>query len=207
VTAPLAFIDVETTGTDPRWHDAWDLGIVYADGAQVEYQFPVDLTHADPVALRIGGYYERHLGFPRPAVRWWKDDTTIDGSRRPQDASSWLTDAAIRTIATRLDGATLIGVNPQFDAAFITKILRSHGFEPTWQYRLIDLNSMARGHLLGLDRNPDSSGTGARIALDMTIGSKTLSDWCGVDRPNDHTALGDARWARDWYQAITSEDS
>jgi hypothetical protein len=203
---PLLFIDCESTGTDPRWHDAWDLGVVPADGGeQLEYRFPVDLTHADPAALRIGGYYARAHTGERPIVRRWADDTTTV-KHRPSDARTW-DPANLTFLARRFDGATLVGVNPQFDAAFLAKVLRAAGLEPTWRYRLIDLNSMARGYLIAqpwAGAHPHTSVHRTPVETIMSLGSYDLSALCGVERPADHTALGDARWTRDWYTTMTT---
>jgi hypothetical protein len=57
-TSNVVFLDTETTGLDPDRNEIWDLAFI-RDGKEYEYKFSPDLTRADPIALKIGHFYER----------------------------------------------------------------------------------------------------------------------------------------------------
>lgn len=122
-------MDIETTGLDPDRHEIWELAVVTVEDGpgQLErvWQFPVDLSRADPAALRVGQFYARRL--------------KIQLISKPR--------AAAAGVARLLDGATFAAANPTFDAGFIERWLRANGQCGTWHYSLLDVKSMAAGKL------------------------------------------------------------
>lgn len=181
--APLAFVDCETTGLDPDRHQVWEVGLVLADSDELDnvdehvWHLPVHLRRADPMALRISGFRQRH------GVR----DEVIN------------LDVFAPQLAQLTDGAHLVGAVPSFDEERLRRILRAHGECPTWHYHLIDIEAMAVGwlHARGENRPP--------VDLSLPWESNELSRACGIEPPSDderHTALGDARWAYRWYRAL-----
>ena len=99
-------------------------------------------------------------------------------------------------------GAHLVGAVPNFDADCLDKMLRRHRLIPAWHYHLIDVEAMAVGWLSHMDRYAGWSQAPWK--------SDALSRACGVEPPTDderHTALGDARWAMRWYDAMTGAAS
>jgi hypothetical protein len=59
VTA-LVFVDTETTGLDPDRHEVYEIGLIDGNGAELHLWISdAPLQTADPIALRIGRYYER----------------------------------------------------------------------------------------------------------------------------------------------------
>ena len=70
----LAVIDTETTGTDPRRHHLWEVGLILREAGQpaAEYAWQVrpDLATADPAALRVGGYRDRCRVAAAAAAGW-----------------------------------------------------------------------------------------------------------------------------------------
>lgn len=183
----LVFIDTETTGLDPERHEVWEVGLIVADsesldnvGAEYEWQLPVDLSQADPMALRISGFRKRY-------GRWGLSDPSLFA----EQFASWT------------DGAHLVGAVVSFDEERLRKLLRDNGECPTWHYHLIDIEAMAVGwlHARGENRPP--------VDLTLPWRSDDLSRACGVEPPSDderHTALGDARWAYRWYRRIVGGD-
>lgn len=159
----LVFLDTETTGLDARIHDAWEVCVWREDWDSPRTAgVPHSLAHADPRALEVGGYWARREAYLRPGVR------VLD----------WLTDG--------LRGATLVGANPAFDQAFLTKLIGT----PVWHYRLVDVCTGAMW-LLGWDRPRSLIDTGA-----------TLREWGYEVHQADHTAEGDVRAVRDIYTAL-----
>ncbi len=117
-------------------------------------------------------------------------------------------------------GADIIGLNPWFDTSTLSAMLARHNFahEP-WDYHLTNIATEAaawlRGQLhtalpvlRGLCRDGQATEATALLAELTRLPRRTgrLSELCGVEPPTAeevHTALGDARWMRRWWDAIT----
>lgn len=113
----FCFIDTETTGLDPRIHQAWEICIWREDSEKPQtWQLGHTLEHADPKALEINNYFAR-----AQSTRQW--DAPAD--------RSWL--------AQQLTGVTLVGSNPSFDAAMVRNFL---GYAP-WSHRMVDISNLA----------------------------------------------------------------
>ncbi len=181
----LCFVDTETTGLDPDRHEIWEVGLIVRDpmkgtrDGQVhdeEYHWflSVDLGAADSVALRISGYYDRH---PLADYRFFVDCDEVPSPREFAKEFSHLT-----------AGAHLVGAVVSFDEERLRKLLRANGACPDWHYHLVDVEALVAG-LCGLD---------------PPWVSDDLGSYVGVAKQTDelrHTALGDARRARDIYDA------
>lgn len=197
----LVFVDVETDGLHPSAR-AWEIALISREPGREDVEtvmlVEIPLTgESDPFALRLGGFYERH-----PIGRFLAG-TLGDNVPRPGPGSSWkgfvsANDAA-RRVARITHGTHLVGINPAFDARVLERLLRSQGALPAWNYHLLDLVAMSIGWINAADD------------LDPVfppVSSEDLAHRCGVDPPDPaarHTALGDARWARRWWDAITPE--
>ena len=203
---PLCFIDTETTGVHPD-RRVWEVAIIRRDdNGQREASFFVDadLSNADPFGLRVGRFYERHPHY----------NTSAEGNIYSEDEAAEFVEEWTR-------GAHLVGAVPNFDADCLDKMLRRHKLIPAWHYHLIDVEAMAVGHLHGQGWGRCSCGAEAAgkighpveanckkftPAPELPWRSDDLSRACGVEPPADderHTALGDARWAMRWYDAMT----
>lgn len=163
----LCFVDTETTGLDPRIHQPYEVAWWYEDEPDPQSSWlEHDLTHADSEALKIGHYWERHgpeaLGGGRFAI------------------------IQPRTLANVLHGVTLVGSNPAFDAAMLTRVI---GF-PVWHHRPINV---AEGGMwvFGWDRPKGLADVAAECRAR------------GYEIPEpDHTAEGDVRATRAVYEAL-----
>lgn len=161
---PIVYVDLESTGLDPNIHAAYEVAWAVGDGPIARWELPHTLDHADPFSLKVGRYFER--GF----------------HPMPRDRAHW----RLGELARTLDGATLCGANPAFDAAFLRKAI---GCAP-WHHRLLDVEVMAMV-VFGLDDVP-----GLAQVRD------TLAE-VGIEVPEpDHTAAGDVATTRAVHRAL-----
>lgn len=189
----LAFVDTETTGLDPTRHDAWEIAVIRRDpdGTETEnlWQIRVPLESADPEALKIGRYEERFIVHDE-----WAAALVAPTGKRILNLTL---PEMLFDLQDALSGAVIVGSNPGFDVAFLTPLLRRHNRRLTWHYRPVDVATLAAGYL---------HGAGRADLPTVPYSSRGLSLAVGVEPPGDdtaHTALGDARWARDVYDAVT----
>ncbi|MBL1108015.1 hypothetical protein JK361_26080 [Streptomyces sp. 5-8] len=184
----IAFVDCETTHLEAEIGEAWEVAVILRQqnagrttDTEYVWQFTIDQAAADPEALRIGRYRERHLVDPS-----WGAAFTGPGPVLPCSRSS-----AIEAIASMLSGAVLVGSNPGFDDRFLRKLLGPGSAR--WHYRPYDIVQLA------------AMKVGVEVAGPLPWSSRKLSHAVGVEPPNEetaHTALGDARWARAVYDAV-----
>lgn len=165
----LVFLDTETTGLELH-HDIWEAAWAVDDGPVTSLFLSHSLANADPKALELNGYFTRTAGFP---------EATLTGDLYLREA---------------LEGATIVGANPAFDAI---RLQLRWGAQP-WHYRMIDVSSMAVGVFghaafdLESGRPPGMAGV-QELLVDYGIE--------GIPEP-DHTAAGDVACLRACYQAL-----
>lgn len=209
----LVFIDTETTSLRPD-RRAWEIGIIervpvtvrHPDGPDTSSTQDrerhwliaaedLDLGNADPMALKIGRFYERH---PQASAQW---TTGLRGIRREA--------RALAEVEEVTRGAHLVGAVVSFDADVLGQRMRAHGICPSWHYHLIDIEALAVGYL---SHSAARGSDGRELAGSITAlpwKSEALSRALGVD-PDDferHSALGDARWACAIYDAVMGRPS
>lgn len=201
----LVFVDTETTGLDPERREIWELAAIVRDpgesDVEYEWQFRPTMVGAEPTGLRIGRYYQRSLMTGRgydEVLRTVHPDypgVPVTDYMRLTVASS-----ATAEIARLLDGAHLVGAVPWFDERSLQKLLAQNGQALTAHYHLIDIEALMVGYLAGRAR-----ANLASPEVSLPWKPDDLSKACGVEpMSNDqrHTALGDARWARNVYDAV-----
>jgi len=196
----IVFCDTETTGVDRDRHEPWEIALIFRDDDGFDQEFcwlvrPI-LDGASPEGLRIGRYYERSgfvaSGDPTVAVR--TVHPTLDSPDDGLVASPWSPDRrqdvayAAAEIAKLVDGATIVGAVPDFDAEMLRRWLARHGQCWTAHYHLVDVETLAAGSL----------------RMPPPWGFDDLLDRYGLryDEEDRHTALGDARMVRDLYDAV-----
>jgi DNA polymerase III epsilon subunit-like protein len=191
----LAFVDLETTGLNPDESQIWEIAVIVRvpGGGDWEHhwqlrQTEIHLNGSDPKALEIGRYYERMV-VPKDMAY---AQITAEGQPVGVGRKTLVDDLTVL-----LAGAVMVGSNPAFDASFLRYFLDA----APWHYRVIDVATLAAGFMWALEP--------ALMARDTKpISSRWLSRQVGVEPPGEgvaHTALGDARWARDVHDAITRD--
>ena len=186
VTRQLVVCDVETTGLTPGLHLPIEVAAVNVTTGEELYFVPMfpggTLDNAAGEALAINRYFERGLHAQRLD---WFDSETYWGH-----------------LWCMLQGNTLGGSNPAFDAAMITTgfsaaIAYTGGRDnawgattrPSWHHRLADLAAYAGPALL--------------LAPNELVGLAQICERLGVKNEDEHTALGDARAAAECFRILT----
>lgn len=158
-----AVVDVETTGLDPRIHQPYEVSVWRSDHDQpTTLGLPHTLEHADPHGLAIGRYHDRGFA-PR---------TTDRGE--------------VQQLLRLLTDVTLVGSNPAFDAAMLTRFIGCQ----VWSHRLIDV-AQAAMWVLDVDQ---PLGLAKLVGRLQTLGH-------AIPDP-DHTAEGDVRATKAAYNAL-----
>jgi len=180
----LVFIDTETTSLR---HDrrAWEIGLIVRDenGVDTEHSwfiaFPdLDLGNADLMSLKIGRFFERHPQAQMDVI------LTSAFGRLPFYSEF----GVLHEVEQLTRGAHLVGAVPNFDADVLGQRMRAHGICPSWHYHLIDVETLAAGY---------------RQLLPPWGFDEILAGFELVyDEDERHTALGDARMARDLYDVV-----
>lgn len=166
----LAFIDTETTGTDPEKHEIIELAVIIAK--QVERQGkgpsleiieecewkikPQRIEVADEQALRVNGYNE---------VDWM---FAVDRKK------------AMEEFAKKTQSAIFVSHNLVFDYGFVMKAFDETGVENLMHYGKLDTISMAVARLYDI---PQAD----RFSL------RALCELLKVENSKAHTALADTR--------------
>ena len=146
------------------------------------------MATAEPTGLRIGRYYDRIglTGRGEPGYAVCMDHPDADTTRFAGAP------AMAADVATLLDGATIVGAVPDFDARHLARFLRQHQQAGTWHYHLVDVETLAAGRL----RRPPPWN------FDSLLAEFGLA----YDETERHTALGDARMVRDLYDKVLAAD-
>lgn len=181
---PVVFLDTETTGRD-RFRRPWEIAIIRRDRTDERAvtlfieEADLDLDHADPEALEVSKFYDRHPQFA--------------GTLRPGSLLCSGADAAA-LVHSWTNQARVYGVVPSFDTECLDELLYRHHLTANWHFQPWDMAVYASGYLAGRGLPPQYS-------------SETTSRACGVEPPHGedrHTAMGDALWVKRWYDKIVT---
>lgn len=201
------WMDTETTKLSIL-RRAWDVALIvreHLEDVDYEYQwfvhpFDLDLENADPKALEIGGFWQRHPHAPALLALGYSNDDL--GALRELDMRT-LPAANVRRAryiardvhALTRDRAMIYGSNPGFDMYTLGVMCEDEGLAPEWHYHPNDVPSLIEGWLMG---------RGQPVPADRHARSEAFCRAVGVDPSNypRHSAIGDCRLFRDAYDAI-----
>lgn len=210
MTAPLCFLDTETTGLDPDAHEVWEVAaIIRRPGepeVELEWQLPVDVGRAEAMGLRVGNFYGRRWsassdGDPAPTAGYPPLAEAFGHDGRRVVANVQMARFA-QTFARLTWDCHLVGAVVSFDEERLRRLLRRHGACPGWHYHLVDVENLAAGWVAARAARPRGKALAHEARPPWS--SDKLSALVGVE-PSQfgrHTALGDARWARAIYDAV-----
>lgn len=175
----LAFIDTETTGTNPERHEIIELAVIIARqipqegrGPKLEIieecEWKIKPTHierAEEEALRVNGYNE---------VDWM---FAVDRKK------------AMDEFSKKTQSCTFVSHNLVFDYAFVMKAFEETGAENRMHFSKIDTISLAFGRLYD-----------APLADKFSL--RALCQLLKVENSKAHTALADTRALVEIYRKL-----
>lgn len=178
-THNLAFIDTETTGTDPNKHEIIELAVIIARqvpregrGPKLEIieecEWKIKPTHletAEEQALRVNGYNE---------VDWM-----FASELKP----------VMEQFAKKTQSCSFVSHNLVFDYAFVQKAFEETGVENLMHYAKMDTISMAFARLYDAPQADKFS-------------LRALCELLKVDNTKAHTALADTRALVECYRKM-----
>lgn len=211
-TTPLAFVDCETTGLTIA-DEPWEIAIIRRMPGGTDQEFVLHVEHEARLAETLPDEFR-------------EDHDTRFGVDYPVYPRA----QAAAIVHALLDGMHIVGVNPAFDTGMLERLLAGKkagptlfhtspppawpSLTPSWDYHLLDLYALSIG-ALHARRAIEAGGRWVPAPTDLEIASDDLSAGFGVPTTSTtgeplyarHTALGDARWARDWWDALTGTGS
>jgi len=176
----LVFLDTETTGLSLD-DDIWEFGAIRREPDGTEREVHLFLTHDPDKCNRLPESFRK------------------DHIARYDSTRAVTPNGAAHQIKRLLTGRPhIVGAVPNFDTERLARLLSRFWYgPPSWHHHLIDVEALAVGYLAAQGWRP-------KLPWDSDL----LSRACGVEPPTTerHTAMGDARWARDLYDAITARE-
>jgi DNA polymerase-3 subunit epsilon len=175
----LAFIDTETTGTDPKLHEIIELAVIIARqverpgrGPKIEIveecEWKIKMVHpelAEEQALRVNGYNE---------VDWM---FAVDRKK------------AMEEFAKKTQSCTFVSHNLTFDYQFIMKAFDETGVDNRMHYAKIDTISLAFARLYDAPQADKFS-------------LRALCELLKIENSKAHTALADTRALVEVYKKL-----
>ncbi|MDP1625073.1 MAG: 3'-5' exonuclease [bacterium] len=167
----MIVIDVETTGTDWRYHSILSIGAIDFDDPENEFYGECRAfkgAKIEPEALAINRFTESDA----------KDATKMSDKDLLLKFLAWVQGVGDKTIA---------GENPSFDRDFLRAAAERYGIDWTFAYRTIDLHSVAYAHMLANGVEPPSKNGHTGLNLPK------IAAYCGLpENPKAHDAHDDA---------------
>lgn len=191
----LLFTDSETTSLVNPWRPngrrVWEATFTRVEAGRVTGTATylvgdVDLQHANPESLEIGGFRDRHPHGRGPGF---------------VPANQVVTEAQLAALvweATRIgpdrDGRVhLVAANPTFEHENFSNLLYRHGYgDGQWSHHLVDINALAAG-ATGTPPPWSSSALSAAVGVDRAVYGRA------------HTSAADTDWHQAVYTAVMAD--
>lgn len=176
----IAFVDIETTGLTPD-DEVWEFACIRRDPDGES------TTHI---------HIDHHIEFARELPEKFRAD---HDARFGVGMHVYSQHTAAAIIHAALADAHIVGANPAFDVAMLTRLLSYASLKPSWHYHLIDLESVTLGYLMNQGTQPQIPWRSDDLAA--SVGAPTV-DSDGDYLYDRHTGMGDAEWCRDWWDVL-----
>ena len=180
MTAPIVFLDTETTGLALD-DDIWEIAAIRRDPDGTETVLHLFLFH-DPTKCQAlpGRFLADHT------ARFDADTAVL-----PAEAATALHD--LFTHPHSDIPPHVVGAMPNFDTERLARLLTWLGLSVPWSYHLIDVEALALGYL---------AARGHAILPPWHSDDLTEALGLPITEEDRHTAMGDARWAQRIYDAV-----
>lgn len=177
----LAFLDLETSGLDPKRHSITEIAIIrvqiepgegwldsWEELEAWEEKVLPEHPYVEPFVARLNGYN----------VQEWMEK----GQRLPN---------VLTKAYTMLEGSIICGSNPSFDKAFLSDGFEAMGwnFPKLYSHHMIDVPSIASGLLV--------TGEVEKIRQSTVCKHHKIPG-------NEHRAMGDARQCMELFRKLLS---
>lgn len=185
---PLAFLDTETTGLDLDDH-VWDFAAIIREPGAPDYEWQTYVDHDPFRASRL----------PEPFQSDYQRRYDPRRSISPADLTA--------RMMVVLQRCLIVGAVPAFDTTRLELLMRRAGWTGLvpWHYQIVDVETLTLGYLRGAERRVPTDQVGhskpERIPT-PPWDSDALTAMVGATSTDRHTALGDARWARDAFDRV-----
>ena len=124
MSAPLVFLDLETTGLDPARDQVWEFAAIRREADGTEARHHAFVRH----------YRRRHDDMP--------ERFRVDlEARCDPDAAIHIAEFQALLAEVLAGMPRIVGACPWFDTGFLAQYVR-----PCWSHRLIDVETLAAGH-------------------------------------------------------------
>lgn len=168
----LAFIDVETTGLDPDYHEIIEVAVARLDPRTLEIRAELDAKvrpgrpeRAEPEALRLNGY---------TALRW---------------ADARAAGEVLQRLTPILNGCILAGHNVPFDRAFLLAAYRRASKTlPDLDYHVVDTASLAWPLVVA--------------GLVDSLRLRVVCEHLGISNQGEHSSATDVRRTIEVYRRL-----
>jgi DNA polymerase III epsilon subunit-like protein len=203
---PIVFVDTETTALG-HLARPWEIAVIRREPGgresttvlHVQYTLATLPEGTTPQALHVGGWLVRGTEEATYLTEVNEDGVNVHASPDEPDVAMALYEL--------LEGdPIMVGVGVHFDAAVLSSMFRRCGMpDEPWHYGLVELKSAGWARLAGLTEPTDRQ----KAALYLPMRSERIAAALDVEPPDDderHTALGDAGWARRWFDRLTEGD-
>jgi DNA polymerase III epsilon subunit-like protein len=177
----MIIVDVETTGTDPRYHSLVSIGAI-------DFNNPTDTFFAecrifegakiDKGALKVNGMTEAEL----------EDTNKKTEAQILSDFILWMRDKSDHTVA---------GQNPFFDVSFLLAAAERAGANISLAHRIIDLHSIVYFHMIKNGITPPISNKRTDLNSDK------IMTYVGIPaEPKPHIAFNGAKWEAEAFNRL-----
>jgi DNA polymerase-3 subunit epsilon len=177
----MIIVDVETTGTDPRYHSLVSIGAI-------DFNNPTDTFFAE-CKIFDGAKIENSA----LEVNGMSRDELIDTNKKTE---SQIISDFINWIGSKSDH-TIAGQNPFFDVSFILAAAERNKINISLAHRIIDLHSITYFHMLKRGLTPP-------LAHNRTdLNSDKIMSYVGIPtEPKPHAAINGAKWEAEAFNRL-----